>query len=80
MTKEVSAQEDSKPPSQSNWLGEHYTIPKLHTQPAEIDLKKIIPLRKVSPMGRVRTNQRTALFRKKFFPNISSEEWNDSRT
>jgi len=79
MTKEVSAQEDSKPPSQSNWLGENYSIPKLHTQPDEIDLKKVIPLRKVPPPGRVKANQRTALFRKKFFPNTLTEEWNDWR-
>ena len=82
MANEVSASEDFKPPSQSSWLVENYSHPKPDPNQSEIDLieiKKIIPLRKVSPAVRLKTNPSTALFRKKFFPNTRKEEWNDWR-
>jgi len=80
MTKELSTSEDSKPPSQCNWILEQYprSIPSSETV-INPNIKKIINLPKIPSTGGSKAHKHTISFRKRFFPDIRNEEWNDWR-
>ena len=73
MKKEISEKEDFEPPGSKFAIGEDCKK-RVHR-----DISKIIPLRNVLHPPRFRCSRRTLAFRKRFFPDVTPEEWNDWR-
>ena len=76
MKKEMVSTEDFEPPSPAYGLGamEARSVPDPLPQKEN---PKIISIAKVPQIPRFRSSTRTTAFRKRFFPHITSTEWND---
>jgi lysine 2,3-aminomutase len=75
MKKELLSTEDFEPPSTIGALG---VMPaKTESHPSKKDKPKVVQIQRVSSVPRFRVGPRASSFRKRFYPNISSTEWND---
>ena len=67
---ETASDEDFEPPSTG-------VKPKPLETEGLPEKTKVTTLRRVNSTPKFKTSQRTALFRKKYYPSVSSAEWND---
>jgi lysine 2,3-aminomutase len=79
MKKDMLASEDFEPPSPVSGLGERKVESGSDSSPGSKENPKVISIRKVPHFPRFRCSPRTAAFRKRFFPEASSTDWNDWR-
>jgi lysine 2,3-aminomutase len=82
MKKDAPSSEEFEPPSPSAGLAECNAERTVYAPKQENGRKKnnkIIPIRKISPVTRFLHSPRTSAFHELFFPDASSEQWNDWR-
>ncbi len=79
MKKDLLSTEDFEPPSPSDGLGAS-KVAKNSESPLQVKTQKenakVIPIQKVSSVPRFKSGPRSSAFRKQFFPQVSTAEWN----